>query len=106
MLDVTKVTHTRAGYPVHNIRRYKGNTTYTILADIEYEGQVESETFTSEGRYSTFKYTGYDLVESREPKVRHQVEEIDVISDFLESLAFSLSVCITELDRIKEEKRD
>ena len=109
-IDTTKVTHTRAGYKVTNVRYYPNNGAFPIIANVEFEGKVEPETFTKEGMYHgqglAKLSSGYDLIENQEEPIRHQVEEIDVISDFLESLAFSLSVCITELDRIKEEKRE
>ena len=108
MIDLKKVTHTRAGYKVHNVRFYPSNIQYPIMADIEYEGNIEAETYTKDGLYY---HTGLgdntmDLVETKveEEKIRHQVEEIDVISDCLESFAFSLSVVLTELDRIKVER--
>ena len=107
MIDLTKVTHTRAGHKVTNARYYPNNDiTAKILANIESDGKTEPDTFYEDGRYYRTKETGFDLIESKQEEIRHQVEEIDLISDLLESFAFSLSVCLEELKRVKIEKEE
>ena len=107
MIDLTKVTHTRAGYKVTNARYYPMNDcSCKIIANIEMEGKVEPDTFYDDGSYYLARETELDLVEGKQEPIRHQEEEIDVISDLLESFAFSLSVCLEELNRIKIEKEE
>ena len=96
MIDINKVTHTRAGYPVHNIRRYNNvSTTYPILADVEFAGEIEPESFTEDGKYYNRQGdTGYDLVENKETTTETLISKLDKI-------AFSLSVVLQELEDIR-----
>ena len=116
MIDINRITRTRDGYPVTIIRVYEGQP-YPILADVEYEGHVESETFTKEGRYNTMYECGYDLVvdevknrdwntkgmpSSEETKVE---EQLGSLYDALYSISCQVTVCLFELDAIKISKK-
>ena len=110
MIDITKVTHTRAGYPVYNVREYRGNDNWVILADVLYEGEVSAEAYTINGYYHNNAYEStYDLVENQEYNHARAYKEdnrreIDVIEELLSSLVASLSVGIRELEEIKRKK--
>ena len=111
MLDITKVKYTRAGYPVHNIREYKQNDTFTLLADIEYKGQVECETYTKEGRYyiGVDVESSYDLVEEPTSGTYRPTNgiktKLTLLTNCLDSLTCSIAVCLREIEDIKEEEK-
>ena len=107
-IDLSKVTHTRCGYKVHNAKYYKDNSpSAKIIANIEFDGSIEPEVFYADGRYYQERESNMDLIESEpEERISHQVEEIDILADLIDSMQFSLYVASCELDRVKREKRD
>ena len=106
MIDINRVKQTRGGYPVTNVRicEYPESTGYIIYADVEYEGKISSETFTSNGDYySVFnRVSDYDLIEEDEEQT-DDISVVDsqvVLTEFIEGM---YALCNVYLRDIKND---
>lgn len=65
MLDITRVTQTRGGYKVSNVRSCPENPrSCQIFADVHYsDGEIESTDYYSSGSYRHDAQSNLDLIE-------------------------------------------